>query len=482
MYSMELGPGFRQKLTNYTELRVGDKPKCFPHKISLFRDNLSAEKISNGDSIILVRSISAIFPNLTHLALKSVAMGEESEKSACEKNNENDSETVEEITNVESSSDFFDTAEKVENRSPKRSMSRFIVQTLFKGYCDMNTIENEIENGTTNENRRNLKRDVDGQHKRNEAGSSTSRGTESGRLVQSAGSSIVLLAFAEANQGDDESKSAGGGCVQRSSPSVNLTEAVLEITAALQSESSTSLRSQLVISKRVCAANLLTVLVQSLLCPATSTSSYAPSSIPQSIFLSVTQQLVDGLVLLLRAYELFLASALYGMGDFEPSVRAQCGAVLRMLVPLAPIARERTVKPAPYVPPIFAYEDECSVGDSRGEKPDKKTEIRFTMTQQEKMSKLIENLLSRKPLQRLTDSTDHLDEYLLNELASKTHLLPIFNSVNKPYKKASVLKGFENVSKKKVYVRPYQWDGVSWLLQLYRCGLGGILAGDECRA
>ena len=26
-------------------------------------------------------------------------------------------------------------------------------------------------------------------------------------------------------------------------------------------------------------------------------------------------------------------------------------------------------------------------------------------------------------------------------------------------------------------VRTYQWDGVSWLVHLYHCGLGGILAG-----
>jgi hypothetical protein len=27
-------------------------------------------------------------------------------------------------------------------------------------------------------------------------------------------------------------------------------------------------------------------------------------------------------------------------------------------------------------------------------------------------------------------------------------------------------------------VRGYQWDGISWLTQLRRCGLGGILADD----
>ena len=292
----------------------------------------------------------------------------------------------------------------------------------------------------------------------------------------------------------------GAGSAHASSASVNLTEAVLEITQALQSESSTSIRSEAVLMRRMCAASLLTVLVQSLLSPSTSSSfsssfatsssssssstsssSSSSSSSNTSIYLSaspsVTHQPVDGLRLLLRTFELFLAAALYGMGDFEPYVRVQCGTVLRMLVPLAPIAREHTVKPAPYLPLLTLNEDECSVGDSRGEKPCNNTGIRFTMTQQEKMSKLIENLLSRKPLQRLTESTDPLDVYLINELASKTHLLPNSNPLNKPYKKSSDLKEFKNILNKKVSVRPYQWDGVSWLLQLYRCGLGGILAG-----
>jgi hypothetical protein len=30
-------------------------------------------------------------------------------------------------------------------------------------------------------------------------------------------------------------------------------------------------------------------------------------------------------------------------------------------------------------------------------------------------------------------------------------------------------------------LRAYQWEGVSWLTQLRRCGLGGILAGRHCR-
>ena len=165
------------------------------------------------------------------------------------------------------------------------------------------------------------------------------------------------------------------------------------------------------------------------------------------------------------------------MGDFEPYVRVQCGTVLRMLVPLAPIARERTVKPAPYAPLITVNEDVGRAEEGKGEKPCKQSEIRFTMTQQEKMSKLIENLLSRKPLQRITEGSDPLDVFLMNELASKTNLLPILNRLNKPYKKTLAPKGFENVPCTKVSVRPYQWDGVSWLLQLYRCGLGGVLAG-----
>ena len=102
------------------------------------------------------------------------------------------------------------------------------------------------------------------------------------------------------------------------------------------------------------------------------------------------------------------------MGDFETYVRVQCGTVLRMLVPLAPIARERTIKSAPYAPLITVNEDVVSAEEGTGEKPCKQSEIRFTMTQEEKMSKLIENLLSRKPLQRITEGSDPLDVFLMN--------------------------------------------------------------------
>ena len=534
IFRTDLELGFHQTLRNTSERYVLDnKSKNVLSEISLFQEHSNLKDFNGSNNILFIRSISAVFPNLSHSALKSVAIGKEYEIIKFENENENEnrkkifvcenavnSNDENKILNVESNEEHVDVAEKVkkvekvDKKGLSRSISRLIVQSLFSAYCDMKKIENE------NKSKGNYGQEMDCQDKCNESGSPISHSTESSLLVQSAGCCIVLLAYAEAeaNHSDDECRSAGAGRgiggVERgsvedgrtgegskgarrpikiggnaSSASLNLTEAVLEITQALQSESSTSILSEAVFLRRMCAAHLLTVLVQSLLSPSTfsssssSSSSSSPSSssshssIPLSVSPSVTHQPVDGLRLLLRTYELFLAAALYGMGDFEPYVRVQCGTVLRMLVPLAPIARERTVKFAPYLPILTLNEDECSVGESRGEKSCNSTGIRFTMTQQEKMSKLIENLLSRKPLQRLTESTDPLDVYLVNELASKTHLLPILNSFKKPYKKTSDLKGFENILNKKVSVRPYQWDGVSWLLQLYRCGLGGILAG-----
>ena len=524
---MDLVPGFRQKLKNFTSSSVSEKPLNFMNNMSLFQENSSPENIDYSDNIVFIRSTSAIFSNLTHSALQSVAMGVKSNKNEDDNENYNLSRQYEAILktrkliiNADGSNDNIKVSEESNNSTSNVSIICLLVQSLFGAYCDMKKIENNNKSGLENgENNGQDGRDVDGQDKGDESGSPMSHSTESGRLVQSAGCSIVLLAFAEANQGDESKRvtggsvggrTAGGGStggggvgaggagggrgsvnkesvkrisVHSSYASVTLTDAVLEITHALQSESSTSLRSEVVFLKRICAANLLTVLVQNLLCHFSSSSSSSSSSspstpVPPSISLSAAHQTVDGLGLLLRTYELFLAAALYGMGDFEPYVRVQCGTVLRMLVPLAPIARERTIKPAPYVPLSTVNEVVCSAEEGTEGKPWKQSGIRFTMTQEEKMSKLIESLLSRKPLQRITESTDPLDVFLINELASKTHLLPILNRLNKPYKKILAPKGFENIPCKKVSVRPYQWDGVSWLLQLYRCGLGGVLAGN----
>jgi hypothetical protein len=188
------------------------------------------------------------------------------------------------------------------------------------------------------------------------------------------------------------------------------------------------------------------------------------------------------------------ASLIPGMGDFEPCVRLRCGTVLRLLVPLAPLAKEHSRK---YVLPFAKQEgeDRSSAAVTDVTAPYGRGTIRFKMSHKEKMAKLIENILSRQSLPRITESRDPLDAHLMRELAVRSHLLPapapaLQPVVSKtsggsdgkvPHSTPCVTPGTRQarVDPSRVFVRPYQWDGVSWLLQLYRCGLGGILAGRE---
>jgi SNF2 family DNA or RNA helicase len=93
-----------------------------------------------------------------------------------------------------------------------------------------------------------------------------------------------------------------------------------------------------------------------------------------------------------------------------------------------------------------------------------------------KISVLIHHILSKAVLPRITDSLEPLDRFILTELDKRTSLM----RGNRGPKRGT------NGGKNGEYprggsdqaVRGYQWDGISWLTQLRRCGLGGILADD----
>lgn len=119
-------------------------------------------------------------------------------------------------------------------------------------------------------------------------------------------------------------------------------------------------------------------------------------------------------------------------------------------------------------------------------------------SEERKISILIESILSRNHgLLRITESRDPFDVYLLKELGRRTFLLPSIpievternnddnsndgssnNNDNNNHKNTSKII---HPSTSRPFVRTYQWEGVSWLLHLYHCGLGGILAGASIR-
>ena len=80
------------------------------------------------------------------------------------------------------------------------------------------------------------------------------------------------------------------------------------------------------------------------------------------------------------------------MCDFEPYVRAECGVVLRSLIPLAPLARERTRQNK--LKNVQNGTQKIVGGETKGEG---------------RLSSLIDSILSRHSPPRITDSEDTHD-------------------------------------------------------------------------
>lgn len=66
----------------------------------------------------------------------------------------------------------------------------------------------------------------------------------------------------------------------------------------------------------------------------------------------------------------------------------------------------------------------------------------------------------------------------IKELLSKSHLILLPNS-NEAVD-LMIMKLFNSTIKSRpsLLLRSYQWEGVSWLTRLRRCGLSGILADE----
>ena len=93
----------------------------------------------------------------------------------------------------------------------------------------------------------------------------------------------------------------------------------------------------------------------------------------------------------LKSLFLILFSVI-GMCDFEPYVRAECGVVLRSLVPLAPLARERTRQNK--LKTVQSSTQKIGGSESKGEG---------------RLSSLIDSILSRHSPPRITESEDTYD-------------------------------------------------------------------------
>ena len=157
-------------------------------------------------------------------------------------------------------------------------------------------------------------------------------------------------------------------------------------------------------------------------------------------FQHLTESLLDECIL--PVYETWFGLALKGIGSYEEEVRKAGTAVMRLLVPLAPLAKEMQrqvdsdpafMQSASMVTQLFGGRAETSLESSELDRA-----IALKVTQCTNLS--------------IECSLTSTDQPPVNQVA-KQHLLT-------------------------ATVRKYQWEGVMWLTKLRRCGMGGVLADE----
>ena len=200
------------------------------------------------------------------------------------------------------------------------------------------------------------------------------------------------------------------------------------------------------------------------------------------------------------------------MGGHDPVVRAQCLRSFRLLVPLAPLAREQRLKRAhrqsqiqAQVQPIHSRGVEGSTGGTSTEGTSTEgNRIEGAKAITGGAMAMVEHLLSGSSPPDLRDAgASELDSTLAAQLRAAL-LSPgkaggATSAVNEDIDEdidedKDKNKDTDNASGSKsgsrgagagtgawagaFYLRDYQWAGVSWITHLRRCGLSGVLADE----
>jgi hypothetical protein len=146
---------------------------------------------------------------------------------------------------------------------------------------------------------------------------------------------------------------------------------------------------------------------------------------------------------ILADFGMWFSSALSGIGHCDPAVRVPCVQAFKQLVPMAALAQATHHRGAKMDP----LASEPAARDT---------------------SELLEHIFSKKAPLRLQHSTSARDIEIVRQLALSTNLIG-----------GRAESGHPTLGSLAVAtLREYQWEGVSWLTQLRRFGLNGILADE----
>ena len=161
-----------------------------------------------------------------------------------------------------------------------------------------------------------------------------------------------------------------------------------------------------------------------------------------------------------NAYVEWLSAALQGIGHADEVTRRGCYQALRVMVPIAAVVRNDDV---------HVKNGETPISDEEHGR-DRRLQV---------ASNSLQCMLRGGPVPML--GTLQEDAEMLARLSLMTGLVPnsIFKGISHQHLSSNVTsEEGVNDALARDCLRAYQWEGVSWLTALRRCGLSGLLADD----
>lgn len=157
------------------------------------------------------------------------------------------------------------------------------------------------------------------------------------------------------------------------------------------------------------------------------------------LFFSLSQRLYENILI---CYDSWFSIALAGIADSDILVRQNCMEVFRLVIPIAPLAKQIIQK-----------------------------KTSGSHTNETVSESLLIHLFNKEKNVRLDQSTSSIDINVINKLSQMTNLVEC---------SAATAEGNPTkcIRLSPARLRDYQWDGISWLTQLRRYGLNGILADE----
>lgn len=167
-------------------------------------------------------------------------------------------------------------------------------------------------------------------------------------------------------------------------------------------------------------------------------------------------------------YRHWLQASLSCIGDYDEIVRTQCMLAFRKLVPLATLVQsQKGASNVSGIPSSSGLIETSTEAEEEGQGEDRRGSI----------TNLVDCILSRTCPPNIIENIS--DRHIIEYLRVHTNLFPKdILSPGEVLITAATAASTSASTSSSMSLRDYQWAGVTWITELFRCGLGALLADD----